>query len=55
MELFDPKTDQIFVDELRDIINRNIPIEEVDVHISDPAFALRAVELLDDMIRHRQP
>ena len=55
MELFDPKTDQVFVDELRDIINRNIPIEEVDVHISDPAFALRAVELLDDMIRHRQP
>ena len=55
MELFDPKTDQIFVDELRDIINPNIPIEEIDFHISDPAFALRAVEVLDKMIRQRQP
>ncbi len=55
MELFDPKTDQIFVDGLRDIINPNIPIEEVDVHISDPAFALRAVKVLDNMIRDHQP
>jgi uncharacterized protein (UPF0261 family) len=55
MELFDPKTDQIFVDELRDIINPNIPIEEIDFHISDPAFALRAVEVLDSMIRHHRP
>lgn len=54
MELFDPKTDQIFVEELRKIINPNIPIEEMDVHISDPVFALRAVEVLDNMIRaHR--
>jgi uncharacterized protein (UPF0261 family) len=55
MELFDPKTDQIFVDGLRDIINPNIPIEEVNVHISDPAFALRAVKVLDNMIRSHQP
>jgi len=53
MELFDPKTDQIFVDELRDVINPDIPIEEIDLHISDPAFALRAVEVLDKMIRTR--
>ncbi len=51
MELYDPKTDQIFVEELRNIINPNIPIEEMDVHISDPAFALRAVEVLDNMIQ----
>jgi len=55
MELFDPETDQIFVDELRDIINPNIPIEKIDAHISDPAFALRAVEVLDKMIRHHRP
>ncbi len=54
MELFEPKTDQIFVDGLKDIINPNIPIEEIDVHISDPAFALRAVEVLDHMIRLQQ-
>ena len=55
MELFDPKTDQIFVDELRGMINPNIPIEEIDVHISDPTFALRAVEVLDDMMRQHRP
>jgi uncharacterized protein (UPF0261 family) len=55
MELFDPKTDQILVDELRKIITPDIPIEEMDVHISDLAFALRAVEVLDHMIRSRRP
>jgi uncharacterized protein (UPF0261 family) len=51
MELFDPETDQIFVEELRKIISPDIPIEEMDVHISEPAFASRAVEILDHMIR----
>jgi uncharacterized protein (UPF0261 family) len=55
MELFDPKTDQIFVEALRKIIHPNIPIEEMDVHISDPGFALRAVEILDNMIRNHRP
>jgi uncharacterized protein (UPF0261 family) len=55
MELYDPKTDQIFVEELGKIITPNIPIEEMDLHISDPAFALRAVEVLDNMIRFHQP
>jgi uncharacterized protein (UPF0261 family) len=55
MELFDPKTDKIFVEELRKIITPNIPIEEMDAHISDPVFALRAVEVLDNMIRHHRP
>jgi uncharacterized protein (UPF0261 family) len=54
MELFDPETDQIFVEELRKIISPDIPIEEMDVHISDPAFALRAVEALDHMMRYRR-
>jgi len=51
MELFDPKTDQIFVEELRKIMTPKIPIEEIDFHISEPAFAQRAVEILDHMIR----
>jgi len=51
MELFDPKTDQIFVNELKKIMAPKIPIEEIDLHISEPAFAQRAVEILDDMIR----
>ena len=51
MELFDPKTDQIFVEELRKIMTPKIPIEAIDFHISEPAFAQRAVEILDHMIR----
>lgn len=55
MEFFDPETDQIFVKELRKILTPKIPIEEIDVHISEPAFALRAVEVLDNMIRTHRP
>ncbi len=51
MELFDPETDQVFVEGLRKILSRSIPVEEVDFHISDPMFAQRAVEVLDKMIR----
>ena len=51
MELFDPEVDQIFVDHLKATLDSKIPIEEMDAHISDPAFAQRAVEILDQMIR----
>jgi len=54
MELFDPKTDQIFVEELRKILTSKIPIEEMDAHISEPVFARRAVEILDHMIRSKE-
>jgi uncharacterized protein (UPF0261 family) len=53
MELFDPEIDQIWVEELRKILNPEIPIEEIDLHISDPAFASRAVKVIDKMIRTR--
>jgi uncharacterized protein (UPF0261 family) len=51
MALYDPGANEIFVKELNKVIASGIPIEEVDLHISDPAFAKRAVELLDQMIR----
>jgi len=51
MALFDPKTDRVFVEELRKLLQPHIPLEEMDVHISDPDFARRAVEVLDAMIR----
>ena len=51
MELFDPEADQIFVEELKKVITPGIPIEEIDVHISEPVFALRTVDVLDRMIR----
>jgi uncharacterized protein (UPF0261 family) len=51
MELFDPEADQIFVEELKKVITPGIPIEEIDVHISEPVFGLRAADVLDRMIR----
>ena len=51
MEFFDPQADQVFVDELKKVLGDAVPVEEMDVHISDPAFARRAVEVLDEMIR----
>lgn len=51
MELFDPETDQIFVEELKKIIRTDIPAEEINAHISELVFALRAVDILDHMIR----
>ncbi len=50
-ELFDPETNQIFVRELKKIIKPRIPIKEIDARISEPVFALRAVDVLDRMIR----
>ncbi|MCX5816888.1 MAG: Tm-1-like ATP-binding domain-containing protein [Proteobacteria bacterium] len=54
MELFDPEIDQVFADELKRSLKPTIPVEEMDVHISDPAFAERAVEILDEMIRAKK-
>jgi uncharacterized protein (UPF0261 family) len=53
MELFDSEVDQIFVDHLKKALDSKIPVEEMDVHISDPAFAERAVDILDQMIQSR--
>ncbi|MCX5808777.1 MAG: Tm-1-like ATP-binding domain-containing protein, partial [Proteobacteria bacterium] len=54
MEMFDPEIDQVFTDELKRSLKPTIPVEEMDVHISDPAFAERAVEILDEMIRTKK-
>jgi len=54
MDLHDPEANQVFVTELKRIVAPGIPIEEVDLHISDPAFAKRAVESLDQMIRSKK-
>jgi uncharacterized protein (UPF0261 family) len=53
MTLFDPEIDRVFVEELRKLVQPHIPLEEMDVHISEPAFARRAVEILDAMIRSK--
>ena len=51
MPLFDPAVDRIFTEKLKSLLDPRIPVEELDVHISEPAFAERAVDILDGMIR----
>ncbi|MCX8022352.1 MAG: Tm-1-like ATP-binding domain-containing protein [Syntrophorhabdaceae bacterium] len=50
MPLFDPSVDLVFVKKLREVLRGDIPIEEIDLHISEPAFAERAVEILYRLI-----
>jgi uncharacterized protein (UPF0261 family) len=54
MELFDPDANQVFIDELKSILRPDIPLTEMDVHISDPAFAEKAVDILDRMIEGKK-
>jgi uncharacterized protein (UPF0261 family) len=51
MPLFDPAVDRVFTDMLKALLNPGITIEEMDVHISEPVFARRAVEILDRMMK----
>lgn len=50
MPLYDPATDRIFTMKLRGLIRPDIPVEELDLHISEPAFAKRAVDILSMMM-----
>lgn len=51
MPLFDPATNRFFTERLKRLLHPGIPVEEVEAHINDGAFAERAVEVLDRMIR----
>jgi uncharacterized protein (UPF0261 family) len=45
--LYDPKQDQLFVEELRRNLKPEIEIEEVDCNLEDPQFSLALVEKLE--------
>ena len=55
MALFDPAVDRIFTEKLKLLLDTRILVEELDMHISEPAFAQRAVDILDSMIRVSRP
>ena len=50
MSLFDPAVDRVFTDTLKGRLKAKVPLEEMNVHISEPAFARRAVEILNEMM-----
>lgn len=54
MELYDPEVDRVFTRILKGLLDARIPVEEMDIHISDPGFAKRAVEILHEMIRKKE-
>ncbi|MCX5805849.1 MAG: Tm-1-like ATP-binding domain-containing protein [Proteobacteria bacterium] len=54
MPLFDLETDRVFTKMLKNLLNPEIPVEEVDAHINDLSFAQRAVEVLDGMIKQKK-
>jgi len=52
--LYDPSVNAVFTRTLRALLLPHIPVEEIPVHISDPDFALRAVEVLHTMIEQKK-
>lgn len=51
--LFDPEVDAVFTKLLKDLLSPHIPVEEINAHITDTAFASRAVEVLHSMMRKK--
>jgi len=52
--LYEPETNQVFVEELRRLLRSDIPIVEIDAHINEPGFAEAAVLALDELMHtHR--
>lgn len=52
--LYDPDANQAFVDTLKEHLNADVPVEEVDLHLNTPEFGERAVELFDQLYRQAQ-
>jgi uncharacterized protein (UPF0261 family) len=51
--LYEPETNQVFIDELRRLLRPEFPIIEVDAHINEPAFARAAVAALDELMSRK--
>jgi len=51
--LYDPPMNMFFTQHLREKLDHNIQITEVEHHINDPAFAEIAAQLMHQMIRER--
>lgn len=49
--LYDLQARDAFLEALRHVLQPEIPIEQVDLHINDPSFAEMAAMMMDQMIR----
>jgi uncharacterized protein (UPF0261 family) len=52
--LYSPEADQAFVKALKEKLNSNIPINEVDLHLNTPEFGKEAVELFHQIFTQQQ-
>ena len=49
--LYDPETNSVFIQTLKEAVNPQIEIQEVDYHINDSGFAAIAANLMNAMIQ----
>ncbi len=52
-EFWDPEADEACFQVLRDSLRPDIPLEEMDANINDPAFADRAADLLMELLQRQ--
>jgi len=52
--LYDPALNQFFTQRLKEKLDPQIQIEEVNHHINDQTFAAIAAQTMDEMVRHKQ-
>jgi uncharacterized protein (UPF0261 family) len=50
--LYDPDMNQLFLQQLKKLLNRQIEIQEVDHHINDAEFGEIAAKIMDQMVRN---
>jgi uncharacterized protein (UPF0261 family) len=51
--LYDPIISDAFIQRLKQDLNPQIQIREVELHINEPSFARLAAEIMDQMVQHR--
>ncbi len=54
-ELYDPRTNMVFVKTLKKLLKPGIPVIEVEAHINDKKFAKAVVNSLNDMMKKARP
>ena len=52
--LYDPEMNLVFTRRIKEVLNPQIEIQEVDHHINDNAFADIAAKMMDEMVQESQ-
>ncbi len=52
--LYDPETNAYLIKIFKEKLDKRIQLDEIDMHINDPAFAQTAANIMDQMVRDRE-